>query len=156
MQLILAILLVIVSATPAVGFPAKVVAVIDGDTITAEPVNGGGRIKIRLNGIDAPERKQPGGEAARGFVFEVALFKRVDVELVGKPDRYGRNVAIVYLPNGESLQAALLKAGYAWVWTRYCPDCDQWQSLQDMAKNAGRGLWADTQPVPPWEWRRKH
>ena len=70
-------------------------------------------------------------------------------------DRYGRVVAVVWLPGGESLQAALLRAGLAWVWPRYCKDCEKWQALQDAARATGKGLWWEPDPTPPWEWRRR-
>ena len=140
---------------PAHAVPARIVSVIDGDTIDVELAAGGDRIRIRLFGIDAPERKQPGGEAARVFMFAF-LFQTVAIEPQGKrPDRYGRTVTTVYLPGGESLQALLLEAGLAWVWPRYCRDCEEWQNLQDAARSQGRGLWASPGAMPPWEWRRK-
>ena len=142
----------LVCVAPAHAWPARVVAVADGDTITVEPVAGGDRVKIRLHGIDAPERKQPFGEAARSFVFDVALYEMVEVEDLGR-DAYGRSVAVVWMAEGETLQAALLRVGLAWVWPRYCPDCPAWEALQNDARQAGRGLWA-APGVPPWEWRR--
>ncbi len=141
-------------ASSAYAFPARIMNVIDGDTVDVQPETGGERVRVRLHGIDAPERKQPYGEAAREFVFNIALFENVDVEPVGKPDRYGRLVAIILLPDGESLQALLLAAGLAWVWPRYCRDCREWQNVHDAARAAGRGLWAEPDPVPPWMWRR--
>lgn len=132
---------------------ARVVSVADGDTITVEPVVGGERVKVRLHGIDAPEKKQAGGEAARGFVFDAALYKNVEISEQGKPDRYGRAIAIVYLPSGQSLQAELLKNGHAWVYPRYCKKCTDWEALQDAARKNKRGLWGDENAVPPWEWR---
>lgn len=90
---------------------------------------------MRLQGVDAPERDQPYGEAARAYVFAVALYKAVDVEPMPQGiDRYGRVVAVVYLPGGESLQATLLRAGLAWVWPRYCKNCHGWQEIQDTAR----------------------
>lgn len=133
----------------------RAIAIADGDTLTIEPIDGGMPRKIRLYGIDAPERRQPGGEAARGVVLDSALYQLVNVEPVGKPDRYKRTVAIVYLPSGVSLQVQLLQAGLAWVWPRYCRNCEAWQALQDAARRSGRGLWADPDPVSPWEWRRQ-
>ncbi len=67
-------------------------------------------------------------------------------------DRYGRTVAEVLLPDGRSLNRKLVKAGVAWMYRRYTTD----QSLSDLeeeARVARRGLWADAEPVPPWEWR---
>lgn len=137
-------------------WPARVVALSDGDTLTVEPAEGGSRIKVRLHGIDAPEKNQPGGEPSRAFVFKLALYKTVDVQPTPQgADRYGRVVAVVILPNGESLQEALVREGHAWVWPRYCRDCSEWDALQEEARRTGRGLWSasESDPISPWEWR---
>lgn len=140
-------------ANPCRAWPARVVSVVDGDTIVVEPVDGGEQVKIRLHGVDAPERRQPSGEAARSLMFAVALFRHVLVEGKGQ-DRYGRVVAIVRLNTGESLQSVLLKSGLAWVWPRYCRDCQAWEELQKNAQQFGMGVWSETSTIPPWEWRR--
>ncbi len=139
--------------TSAFAWPGRVVVVTDGDTLVVEPESGGDRVKVRLHGIDAPERKQPYGEASRGFAIDIALFKSVEIEETAR-DRYGRIVAIVWLPTGESLQSELLRAGLAWVWPRYCMNCDKWMDLQRRAMEAATGLWTDENPITPWEWRR--
>lgn len=152
-RVFLSFVFIVLFSTPALAWEARVVAVADGDTITVEPAAGGDRIKIRLHGIDAPERKQPYGEAARGFVFDVSLYKTVDVEEL-YTDRYKRTVAIINLPDGKSLQASILEAGLAWVWPRYCRDCPEWEALQEKAQKGKRGLWVDENPIQPWEWRK--
>ena len=95
-NLMLSFLLVCFLAPYAHAWPGRVVDVTDGDTIVVEPTGGGDRVKVRLHGIDAPERKQPFGEAARNFVRSIVLYKVVDVRPTPqKKDRYGRAVAIV-------------------------------------------------------------
>ena len=72
-------------------------------------------------------------------------------------DRYGREVALVYIEgDGECLNEELVRAGYAWVYERYChiQDCDHWQTLERRARRTDRGLWVQDDPIPPWEWRR--
>ena len=146
------VLILLLLASTAHAWPARIVDVTDGDTITVEPAEGGNRIKVRLHGIDCPEKDQPGGEPARAFVHAVALYKLVDVQQTPQQrDHDGRTVAVVILPGGESIQAALLRAGHAWVWPRYCRGCDEWQGLQEEARKAGRGIWQQ-EPMPPWEW----
>lgn len=139
----------------ALAWPGYVVSVSDGDTIAIAPEHGGTIVKVRLHGIDAPERNQPDGQSARVFVVNTALFQIVDVQETQGKDRYGRTVAVVVLRGGESLQAALLNAGLAWVWPRYCRNCQEWQALQDEARSYGRGLWGSPEPVPPWQWRQR-
>ncbi|WP_291441511.1 thermonuclease family protein [Desulfovibrio sp.] len=94
----LAVFLVLILA-PSIthAWPARVVQVTDGDTITVEPKSGGERVKVRLHGIDAPELIQSSGEAARAFAHAVALYVTVDVqETPQRRDRYGRTVAVVF------------------------------------------------------------
>lgn len=133
-------------------WPARVVHVADGDTITVEPAEGGDRVKIRLHGIDAPESRQAYGQAAKGFVVEAVLFKPVDIEEKAI-DKYGRTVAVVHVAD-TTLQEMLLASGYAWVWTRYCKNCKDWVAIERTAVKAKRGLWQDEEPVAPWIWRR--
>jgi Micrococcal nuclease (thermonuclease) homologs len=149
----LLVILLCVIATPCHAWSARVVAVTDGDTITVEPIDGGERIKIRLHGIDAPERKQPSGEAARGLLARVALYQPVVIEEKSR-DHYGRSVAVVWLAMGESLQIILLDAGLAWVWPIYCRNCNEWEQVQKVARQSRLGIWSEGTPIPPWEWRR--
>ena len=152
--LIITILFLFLPAT-ASAWPGRIVAVIDGDTIEVEPANGGQRVRVRLHGIDAPEKRQPGGESATGFVFGF-LYREVEIQEQEKsPDRYGRTVATIFFPDGDSLQAALLRNGFAWVWPRYCKNCQEWQGLQEDARMARRGLWSEPSPMAPWLWRQQ-
>jgi len=147
-------LLLVIPAAYAAQY--RVVNVFDGDTLTVEPVQGGDRIKVRLHGIDAPELRQPYGQAAKTFVVNTVLYKEVDVRPTPQgTDRYGRIVAIVDVPGAGVLQELLLDAGLAWVWTRYCRNCGAWKAIQAQASDEGRGLWADKNPVEPWEWRKR-
>lgn len=137
-------------------WPARVVDVSDGDTILVERHTDGERVKIRLFGIDTPERAQAYGEMARAFVIKNALYQQVEIKPM-HTDRYGRLVAVVFLPCGQamqiSLQVALLKAGLAWVWPKYCKDCKDWKIVQREAQQQRIGLWIDADPVEPWAWR---
>ena len=152
-KMLLLVILLCAIAIPCHAWPARVVAVTDGDTITVEPIEGGERVKIRLHGIDAPERKQPFGEAARRLVFNAVLYRNVSIEERSR-DRYGRMVAIVWLDTGENLQFILLGSGLAWVWPRYCRNCPEWEKVQKKAQESGLGIWSDRTPIPPWEWRQ--
>jgi endonuclease YncB( thermonuclease family) len=152
---LLAALIALFHAPSAWAWVAGVVKVTDGDTITVKPNQGGDRVKIRLHGIDAPEKKQPYGQSSRGFVDNTVLFKTVDVKTMSK-DRYGRTVGIVTLQNGDVLQELLLDRCLAWVYERYCTNCDDWRSLQHNARRNHKGLWSEKSPMPPWEWRKKN
>ncbi|MBW2732040.1 MAG: thermonuclease family protein [Deltaproteobacteria bacterium] len=135
------------SRTP---FMAKVLAVTDGDTLRLE--REGPTLKVRLHGVDAPERAQAYGQAARRFVSARVLGKRVRVTPKKKRDRYGRLVATIAV-GGEDLGELLLNAGLAWHYARYAKS-DKLARLQREARAAKRGLWATASPTAPWDWRR--
>ena len=130
-------------------FSGKVVGVIDGDSIRV--LRNGKAEQVRLRGIDCPERKQAFGTRAKQFTSELVFGKDVTVKEKGR-DRYGRTLGEVILSDGRSLNHELLKAGYAWWFRRYSKDV-RLGDLEDEARLAQRGLWADPDPVPPWEFR---
>ena len=134
----------------------KVIHVTDGDTIVVLTEDKE-QVRIRLYGIDAPESRQPFGSKATEFVRDIAALKVVEID-ERYLDRYGRTIATVHLPDGTNLNEELVRVGLAWVYTRYCdeePMCSWWDRLQEKARDNKVGLWADKDPVPPWEWRRK-
>jgi endonuclease YncB( thermonuclease family) len=144
----------------------KVVAVTDGDTIkvldASQEVH-----KIRLNGIDAPEKSQPFGNTSRKYLESLVAGKQVVVKST-KYDRYGRILGNVWVQPadcsrcGKTLYVnyAQVLAGMAW-WYRYYAD-DQTEEDRGRFESAEReaiarkwGLWADPDPQPPWVWRRR-
>ena len=148
-------LLLLFLPLPSLAWEARVVGITDGDTITVESASGGDRVKIRLHGIDAPELRQPYGQAAKSFLMSTVLFKKVDVQPTPqRTDRYGRVVAIVKVPDVGILQELLLERGLAWIHPKYCKNCSDWEVLQLQAQNQQRGLWIESQPISPWEWRK--
>jgi len=134
----------------AESFSGKVVGVSDGDTISV--MCDGEAVKVRLSGIDCPEKKQAYGERAKQFTSDLAFGKTVTVSY-SKKDRYGRVLGVVELPGGRVLNEELLRAGYAWHYTRYSKDRTL-AELEEEARKARRGLWRDPDPVPPWEFRK--
>lgn len=133
-----------------------VIAVTDGDTIKVLDSDSVEH-KIRLTGVDAPERGQPYGNASRKHLADLVAGKRVTVEST-KSDRYGRVLGKVIV-DGADANLEQVKAGYAW-WYRYYakeqPRTDQetYEQAEDSAKAAGRGLWAETNPINPYDWRK--
>ncbi len=126
------------------------VGVTDGDTITVMH-NGVGE-RIRLNGIDCPEKRQAFGNRAKQFASALVFRKTVTVQDHGR-DRYGRTIGEVILPDRRKVNWELVKARFAWWYRKYAPDDGTLAQLEADAKAAKRGLWADPNPVPPWEWR---
>ncbi len=78
--------------------------------------------------------------------------KTVTVRDLGQ-DRYGRTIAEVLLPDGRVLNQGLVKAGFAWWYRRYAPEDQTLEQLEQEARDAKRGLWADPHAMPPWAWR---
>jgi endonuclease YncB( thermonuclease family) len=124
-------------------FTGKVVGVTDGDTIKV--MHHGKAEKIRLSGIDCPEKKQPFGTRAKQFTSQQAFGKEVTIREAGR-DRYGRTLADVILPDGRNLNQELLKAGLAWWFRKYSKNV-RLGELERQAREAKRGLWVESQPV---------
>lgn len=134
----------------AVMVKGRVIGVSDGDTITVLD-SSKKTLKIRLAGIDAPEKAQPFGQRSKQSLSGMVYGKEVAV-LFDERDRYGRIVGKVVLPDGD-VNLAQIRAGMAWHYKRYSND-KTYAAAEDMAKREGRGLWADRNPTPPWDWRR--
>lgn len=146
------VLLALVACAPSrARFSGRVVRILDGDTI--EVLRAGRPVRVRLHGIDCPERHQAFGTAARKFTAERAFGKAVTV-LVRDKDRYGRTVGDVLLPDGGSLNRELLRAGLAWWYRRYSND-PRLEQAEAEARQSGRGLWSDPRPTAPWDYRRE-
>lgn len=155
------IFILILLFTPAIAlaWSGEVVGVHDGDSITVRRASGKSA-KVRIYGVDCPELGQPDGDKARALTARMLLGKTVQVIPAQKAKSYKRVVGgIVLLGDMLVLQDALVSSGLAWVDDRYCKlaVCDLWRLHQREARAAGRGLWRDKSPVPPWVWRRmKH
>lgn len=139
--------------TTCLSWPAKVVSVSDGDTITV--INNGHQEKIRLYGIDAPEKNQEYGQKAREITSTLIAGRNIDVEAKEK-DRYGRTVGLVNV-DGQSLNELIIQNGYAWVYRMYCKEsfCSDWIKFEANARQQKKGLWAGSNIVPPWDWRHQ-
>lgn len=128
----------------------RVVAVADGDTLTVLDASQQ-QHKIRLGGIDAPEKAMPFGQVSKQKLAEICFQKQAEVNVINT-DRYGRAVAHVYC-NGVYANREMVKAGYAWVYRTYDKGFESFYAFQRQAKAAELGLWADPNPTPPWQWR---
>lgn len=131
-------------------FQARVVGVADGDTITV--LDGTTQVRVRLNGVDCPEKRQAFGARAKLLTAQLVFGKTVTVRPFGK-DRYGRVLGEVVLADGRVLNRELVAAGMAWHYTRYSKD----ETLADLEREARQrrvGLWSEARPVAPWEFRK--
>jgi endonuclease YncB( thermonuclease family) len=134
----------------------KVVAIADGDTITVLDAQRQ-QHKIRLAGIDAPEKKQAFGQTSKKHLSG-RVFNRDVVLECGKTDKYQREICVVMV-DGQDANLAQVTAGMAWWYRKYQNEQSAARRASyeaaEAAAAAGRvGLWRDAAPVPPWEWRR--
>lgn len=136
----------------------KVVSVADGDTITVLDSQKT-QHKIRLQGIDAPERAQAFGNKSKQSLHEMVHGKQVTVDYQ-KKDKYGRVVGKILL-NNTDVCLEQLKRGMAWHYKQYAKeqpkeDQETYSLAEQQAKTELKGLWKDKQPVPPWEFRKQN
>lgn len=137
-----------------------VTRVVDGDTIAVDAE--GTKVKVRLEGIDAPEVSRvnqrtgavskPGqlfGEEARAALAKMVLLKQIRLDVMGL-DKYRRALAVVWV-NGLEVNREMVAEGWAWAYRKYSLAYVQ---EEERARRSGLGLWADGRPVPPWDFRR--
>jgi endonuclease YncB( thermonuclease family) len=127
-----------------------VVKIADGDSLTLL-TDSNKQIRIRLAGIDTPERKQSFGNTAKNALVKLVFQKEVKIKVRTK-DRYGRTVGIVFLGN-QNVNYELVRKGMAWVYKKYT-DNKLLYKLEGEAKKRRIGLWVDENPIAPWDWRR--
>ena len=132
-------------------FTGPVVSVLEGDTL--EVLHNQHPERIRLSGVDCPEKRQAFGQKAKHAASDLAFGKDVTVQTHGH-DKYTRTIGDVILPDGMNLNQELVKQGWCWWYRKYAPGDTVLKGLEREAREGRKGLWADLQPVPPWEWRR--
>lgn len=143
-------------STPCNGFPARafsarVIAVIDGDTVLV--LRNRHPVKVRLADIDAPEKGQDFGMASRRSLADMVSGKQIRVS-TRAVDKYGRLVALLSI-DGLDVNEEQVRRGMAWQYSHYFRD-PHYMSLQAEAQKSGRGLWVQAHPVKPWQWRKQH
>ena len=155
-RLFMLLFLMLISAhAPAETLTGRIVGVSDGDTLTlldAKQVPH----KIRVSGIDAPEKKQPFGEKAKASLSALAYNRTADADC-RKIDRYRRNVCVIFV-GGKDVGLEQIKAGMAWWYRQYAKEQTQRERLdyehaESQARRHHDGFWSGPNPTPPWEWR---
>jgi len=150
--------------TTATEITCQVTRVLDGDTFHCLPSKGipnaktyqDGTVSVRMRGIDAPEKRQAYGEDARLSLKELIGGKTVKLD-VKDVDRYGRVVAYVWY-NNQNINLEQVRRGMAWAYTEYLdrPYASEFYEAEKQARKQRLGLWEQTNPTPPWEWRKKN
>lgn len=153
---VLTLLLALTLAVQAETITGRVVGIADGDTVTvldAQKVQH----KIRLSGIDAPEKSQPFGNRSKESLSDLAFDKTVVVE-TEKRDRYGREVGKI-LVNGRDVNLIQVERGMAWHYKAYereqsADDRKLYDAAEISARTVRKGLWRDSEPTAPWDYRK--
>ena len=153
-------------------FRARVVEVTDGDVVAvvrdsseqgdlsgASAAGGQGAsaevpVRVRLGGLDAPEHEQPYGDRARDLIGELTRNQTVVVRVILERDDYGRIRGEVLLADGRSLNEELVRAGLAWQQSRFWVR-GSLEPLEREARQAKRGLWVESSPVAPWDFKHQ-
>lgn len=137
------------SPTPQVEVAADEVLcerVLDGDTFKSDGTH------VRLWGIDAPEKGQPYADEARARLKELIEGKAVRLEWKDR-DQHSREVAIVYA-GSTNINLQMVKEGLAWHYEYFAPDAEDLAAAEKAARKSRKGLWADDEPVNPYEFRK--
>ena len=130
----------------------RVLSVSDGDTVTIN--DHGEKRKLRLYGIDAPEKDQEYGMESRQYLYDRIQGKDINIDFISK-DRYGRDISVIYM-NGDNINEAMVKEGYAWWYQDYAKEDLQYREYEKKAREDRKGLWSRKNPVPPWEFRKRN
>jgi len=139
---------------------AKVIAVLDGDTVLLMRTDAVSEpplfYKLRLADIDAPEKDQDYGEQAKQALAQLVLHQQVHVTTVAT-DSYGRDIGWITLKRDTGIEKAinteLVRRGWAWALSR--SRSPNLRDAQQEAQREGRGLWATADAIPPWIWRKQ-
>lgn len=129
----------------------KVIGIKDGDTFVLF-INDKEET-VRLAYIDCPEKKQPFGNKAKQFASAMCFGKYVTLVHHNKYDRNKRLIAEVILSDGSNLNKQMVKNGFAWHFKKYSTN-DEYAQLETEARMNKIGLWSESNPVPPWKWRK--
>lgn len=141
------------SATQDTVYSARVSRVFDGDTLWVKPLAGGKYRKLRLDGVDAPEICQPGGEASRDALARRVLNQVVEVR-VRTQDDYGRGIARI-VHQGDDVAAWMVSSGQAWSY-RWRRSPGPFAEEEAAARERRRGVFKDSAPEVPRDFRQRH
>lgn len=145
------------SAAHGRDFAGRVVGIQDGDTVTVLDA-AKQQHRVRIAGIDAPEKAQAFGQSAKENLSRLAFGKQAEARC-SKRDRYGREVCSIYV-EAHDVGLEQVRGGYAWWYREYAreqsvEDRKVYEAAESEARGARRGLWRDAAPVAPWDWRRQ-
>jgi len=131
---------------------SKIIRILDGDTV--EVLYGQLPIKVRLEHIDAPEKrgKQPFGNRSKTVLSDLCFGQIVSIHSDGKFDRNGRLIGVIFTKEGLNVNKEMVRLGMAWHFKKYSDDMS-YDVLEKAARKAKMGLWIDPNPIAPWDFR---
>ncbi len=134
----------------------KIIHVIDGDTVIARTVKNS-KMKIRLIGIDAPEKNQQHGKDSKKYLDQLISSKIVSV-LISNKDKYRRHLGTIFIGK-INVNLELVKSGNAWAYRKYLKKMNKkteeaYVRAESLAQFKKIGLWKESSPIPPWKWRK--
>ena len=128
----------------------KIKRVVDGDTVHV--FNKGEVLKVRLVEIDTPEMDQPHGQEAKEYLENLLKDGYINLDISGT-DIYKRKLGRIYWKE-KDINRLMVKSGHAWVYDQYVTDQTFYED-QNYAKSRKLGLWKSSDPIQPWQWRRR-
>lgn len=131
----------------------KVISIIDGDTYDVL-IQDNKTIRVRMEGIDAPEKGMPFYQKSKKYLSDLCLGKQITIKITGV-DNHDRLLAYSFLEDGKELSHEMIKAGFAWHFKKYNSNSEL-SELEFEAKTLKKGLWIDKNPMAPWENRKLH
>lgn len=151
------LLIVLCNSVLAESYIARVISIADGDTVTVLDADNR-QHKIRLVGIDAPEKHQPFGNVSRMNLGKLVHRRTVTIE-TNKRDKYKRELGKLVL-DGKDINLEQVRAGYAWHYKKYmrdqsAVDRENYARSEEEARTSRLGLWRDENPEPPWDFRHQ-
>jgi len=135
----------------------RIVGIADGDTLTLLDTTNT-QHKVRLAGIDSPEKNQPFGQVCKQSLADLAYDRTVQIDW-NKLDRYGRVIGKV-LVDGQDVNLEQIRRGCAWHYKQYqneqsLEDRLSYAKAEDKARAVKAGLWIEGGALPPWKWRHR-
>jgi len=128
----------------------KVIGIFDGDTYNILTIDNQ-TIKVRMEGIDAPEREMPFHKASQKYLSQLIYKKDIKLDKTGE-DQYGRTLGFTYLLDGTDINLQMLKEGMVWHYKKYNSN-RLYSDAEKEARSFKKGLWTDKNPIAPWEFR---
>ena len=131
-------------------YSGTILRVIDGDTFVFQTNEGS--LRVRMFGIDAPEKSQAFGQEStkfmEGFLHKAGVLKKTSI------DKYGRTLGMLFIDK-VNINLECVKKGYAWHYAYYYKN-EEFARAEKEAKEKKLGLWKNENPTPPWKYRQLH